>query len=206
MIDNFDELKQYLTFTDETFYFLQILSRRKDNPNQSKDSKVIRDYIITSESDLDEIKSEVISLCDTLNARAYLRLNRRSYEKAAFDMQRRLLDIVEQKQYKSVTSLSTPMSHTKSIEDSVDKKWIVDIDHSDYPHVRWFSDDVARITRTIEMLHANSNNESYKIYGNVITKNGMHIITNPFNLLIFKKMHPIIHVHKDNPTILYCPS
>jgi hypothetical protein len=39
----------------------------------------------------------------------------------------------------------------------------------------------------------------------VPTKNGIHLITNPFNLNAFKFGFPNIDVHKNNPTILYIP-
>jgi hypothetical protein len=35
------------------------------------------------------------------------------------------------------------------------------------------------------------------------TKNGVHIITRPFNLQKFKGFHPGMDVHKENPTLLY---
>jgi len=41
------------------------------------------------------------------------------------------------------------------------------------------------------------------------TKNGYHMITRPFNLSKFKllinDLDVRLDVHKDNPTILYCP-
>jgi len=44
-----------------------------------------------------------------------------------------------------------------------------------------------------------------KIYTQIPTKNGYHIITKPFNLKQFKDKYPDIDVHKNNPTILYIP-
>lgn len=43
----------------------------------------------------------------------------------------------------------------------------------------------------------------YKILDILETKNGFHIITNPFNLKLFKDIFPEIDVHKSSPTILY---
>jgi len=37
------------------------------------------------------------------------------------------------------------------------------------------------------------------------TKNGLHFITRPFNLMKFKEEFPTIDVHKDNCLLLYCP-
>ena len=37
------------------------------------------------------------------------------------------------------------------------------------------------------------------------TKNGSHIIMRAFNLQRFREKYPDVDVHKNNPTILYCP-
>jgi len=44
-----------------------------------------------------------------------------------------------------------------------------------------------------------------KVITNIPTKNGIHLITTPFNLQQFKEKYPDIDVHKNNPTLLYCP-
>jgi hypothetical protein len=38
----------------------------------------------------------------------------------------------------------------------------------------------------------------------MLIKNGVHLITTPFNLQQFKEEYQDIDVHKNNPTLLYC--
>ena len=42
-----------------------------------------------------------------------------------------------------------------------------------------------------------------KVVACLPTKNGYHLITNPFRLDKFKEMYPNIDIHKNNPTLLY---
>jgi hypothetical protein len=50
MVNNFQKIREMLTFPSETnFYFLQILKRRKDNPDLGKDMIHIADYYIFSD-------------------------------------------------------------------------------------------------------------------------------------------------------------
>lgn len=58
MKNNFDLVKKMLDFdSSDTYYFLQILKRRKDNPDLGKDMKVIGDYFIYS---MDQFKNRYI--------------------------------------------------------------------------------------------------------------------------------------------------
>ena len=83
-MNNFDQIRNMLSFPDENaFYFLQILKRRKDNPGLEKDMIHLADYYIYSLEQFDNIKQRIIDQCDTENARAYFRLNRRDAKKVA---------------------------------------------------------------------------------------------------------------------------
>jgi len=67
MIDNIDKIKDLLVFNSEDdFYYLQILQRKKENPQLGSNSRVIKNYYITSYDNLlnkyDEIKNFVIYL------------------------------------------------------------------------------------------------------------------------------------------------
>ena len=44
-----------------------------------------------------------------------------------------------------------------------------------------------------------------KIIAQIPTKNGVHLITKPFNKSEFSKIHKNIDIHKTNPTLLFCP-
>jgi hypothetical protein len=76
MIDNFELLKQFMTFEgDSKFYFLQVIKRRKDNPELTGNNKVISNYQIYSLEDYHKYYLLAVRECQLNNARAYLRLN-----------------------------------------------------------------------------------------------------------------------------------
>ena len=84
MIDVFNQIKDLITFeSDDDFYFLQILQRKKDNPHIGSNSRVIKNYYIGSIEYLEDKYDEIKSVCDQFNARASLRLNKSSYRKVA---------------------------------------------------------------------------------------------------------------------------
>lgn len=58
-VDNFDLIKSLLKFeTEGVFYFLQILQRKKENPNIGSNSNVISTYYIKSINHLMRVKEE----------------------------------------------------------------------------------------------------------------------------------------------------
>ena len=80
--NNFDLIRKMLSFPDENaFYFLQVIKRRKDNPDLGKDMRHIADYYIYSLDQFDELKQRIIDQCNAENGRAYFRLNRRDAKK-----------------------------------------------------------------------------------------------------------------------------
>lgn len=192
VIDNFERIQPLLEFRDEDdFYFLQILKRKKENPDIGSNSYVLRTYCIRSEEQLEDKKNEIIDLCKTHNARAYINLNRRSFEKAAFHTLKKISDIIMNKDYKSVRNAYESVCGLYHNEPN--KKWIVDLDHcsEDEPYVESMIDDIAKLDGSL--------------YAIIPTKNGVHLITTPFRLDHFHSIYgSAIDIHKDNPTILFC--
>lgn len=86
-IDNFDKVSQYLEFNDngDDFYFVQIIKRFKDNPNDDKHQGNYRNgawylysWRIHSADELMALKPQIIQMCEANNARAYITINSRS--------------------------------------------------------------------------------------------------------------------------------
>lgn len=87
-----------------------------------------------------------------------------------------------------------------------DKKWVVDFDWADTEDSSGRAIDVYRKQKVKEMvLELQGETKKDPLLIELPTKNGLHFITRPFNLKKFKDKFPGIDVHKDNPTILYCP-
>jgi hypothetical protein len=202
MTDNFDQIRSKLEFTDSnSFYFLQVLKRRKDNPDLGKDMVHLADYYIYNLEQFDSLKQRVIDQCNTENARAYFRINRRDAKKVAMQVLKRTVDYIMSEDYRAVKNAFA--SCAGEFHSDPDKKWIVDIDWKDIPPGIDRDLYLNMVISKVQLLVAETGRDD-SVY-TVTTKNGIHVITRPFNLKIFRDSYPDIDVHKDNPTILYCP-
>lgn len=200
-VNNFDQIRSMLEFPEQTsFYFLQILKRRKDNPDLGKDMKHIADYYIYSLEQFDELKPRIISQCDVENARAYFRINRRDAKKIAMQVLKRTVDYIMSEDYRAVKNAFA--SCAGEFHSDPDKKWIVDVDWKDIPegldHDVYLNTLIAKVQ---ELVRETGRDDS--VY-TIPTKNGIHVICRPFNLKKFSEFYSV-DVHKDNPTILYNP-
>ena len=196
-MDCLSDIKQFLTFsTADDFYFLQILQRKKENPQLGSNSRVIKNYYITSVEQLERKYPEIITLCKTFNARAMLRLNKRSFEQVAFKCLENVANTMQNKEYLHISKCYDRACGLLTSADT--KKWIVDIDS---PEV-----DMDVIKCTINLCAPAGD----KILALLPTKNGWHFITTPFNVAEFRQytaayITQTIDIHKDNPINLYIP-
>ena len=195
MTDNFDLIRPYLKFTtDDDFYFVQILKRRKDNPGLNTDVAVIKEYFIDSLEYFDKKREDMIEQATKNNARVTIRLNKRSYQKTALKM---LVDVatkVEQGQYKSVKASFSSCSGKYSA--GKDKTWLIDVD----------SDDLGKYNMTdVEFVINTSYPIGEKILDKIPSKTGYHLLVKPFDNREFKKKFPTLDFKTDNPTNLFIP-
>jgi hypothetical protein len=206
IVDNFSQILDLLEFPDDkTFYFIQILKRKKENPEMKSGVRVINNYYVYSKEDLTKLRHRIIEDCQKHNSRAYINLNRLDSEKIALHTLRTITDYIILGDYKSVKNAYAASCGSHHSEKN--KRWVVDID-SEILH---FKDEIRTI---IEKLHDEIKGNTYKILCEIPTKSGIHIITNPFNLqkfreIILERSNPSnnellkLDIHKNSPTILY---
>lgn len=195
-IDNFELIKPLLEFEQEEdeYYVIYILKRRKDNPEMEGDSKVIKDYYVTSLKYLESKKEEIIKLCEVFNARAVINLNRKSYKDTAFVMLEKLALALSEEKYQGVRNLYRKSSGNAKIVGQ--KRWILDIDEK-------LSEE--RIKQFCTFIHR-LRPEGKKEIALLPSKNGWHLITTPFDLKTFNEQEVFnFEVKRDNPTNLYIP-
>jgi len=200
MTDNFDKIIPLLSFKEGYFYFVQILQRKKDHKGDGKvngtnnNSRLIKAYYIDSQDKLEFVKPEIIELCKLFNARAGINLNRRSYEKMAFQQLKKITDQILNKEFAKAHRAYNAVCGSYSHD--TDKSWIIDIDGSD-EHQQ--SNDM------IAFINKSCFPEGAKYLATIPSRSGYHIITRPFDMHKFKTVYPSIDVHKNNPTNLYIP-
>lgn len=192
MVYNFDLILPLLEFkSEDDFYFLQIIKRKKENKEIGSNSHVVKTYFIKSVEDLLNDKEEMICLADFHNARVCINLNKRSFEKTCFHTLKKLTDQILNKDYRQARKAYASVCGTYTAEK--DRKWVVDIDEK--------GRRANEVLQTIDRCDPEGN----KLIVILDTKNGVHLITKPFNVQQFREKYPDIDIHKNNPTLLYMP-
>lgn len=193
MINNTSTIRDLLKFpTEHSFYFLEIIKRRKENPEMERGQKLIKDFYIYSFEEYDELIPKVIELCEEHNARAYFRLNLRDAKKIAFRYNVAVGEVLINESYKSLPKLYA--SIVGGNQSDPDKTWVIDLDGEE-----------AEPQFYIPLLNDIVTLRQDAIVALLPTLNGMHVISRPFNRNEFGKKYPKIDVHKDNPTIMFAP-
>jgi hypothetical protein len=195
-IDNFDKIKEHLSFRKENdFYIVSLILRKKENKDKllgkTDRDRVFKDYFIKSVDDLLKYKSEIISICDLLNARAMIQLIPKNNSNIIYDMNIKLGNMLLQKDYTNLNLLyfRTALKYYKK----TDKYFLLDVDEEDVINLN-------KIKTLI--LNISINNQ---IIIEIPSKTGYHLITKPFNKEKFKKQFPKISVTKNQYTNLYIP-
>lgn len=203
MINNFKLIEPLLYFPNpgDSFYFLQILQRKKDFLGErlggsNNNSRLIKAYYLNSAERFEMHKEEIIKLCDVFGARASINLNPRSFEKAGFQVMVKIANQMCNKDFYSIRKAYDSICGEHHHE--TDRRWIIDIDDQD-------QGKVTLIKNFIEGLQLEIKDRVYKVLAIVPSKSGFHLITNPFNVAEFRKLFPDIEIHKNNPTNLYIP-
>ncbi len=193
MVNNLEIIKTLLEFpSSDTLYHLQCLKRKKEHKDLGSNSMVVKTYYIQSIEYLEKKMPEIIALCDFHDARACINLNRRSFEKMAFQLLRKVTDQIMNKDFKSCRKAYESVCGTYA--DEPNKKWIIDVDRKDGGvHGEWLREKLKTVMPDIG---------EDKVYAVLPTKNGYHLITKPFNMQEAREFLTD-DVHKDNPTILY---
>lgn len=192
-INNIELIKSLLAFdSEDDFYHLQIIKRKKEHAELGSNSMVVKTYYIKSIEHLEKVFCEIRCLSDFHNARACINLNRRSFEKLAYQMLMKITGQIMNKDFKSVKEAYNSVCGAHSNEPV--KRWIIDVDVKDDGIIRAISNDIK---------NCEPDRRKDKIITCIPTKSGIHLITYPFNVMEFKQFHPEIEIHKDNPTILY---
>lgn len=232
-VDNFELIKPYIKPIEEgDFYFLEILQRNKDGHKitGNNQERLVRDFCIISPEHLESHRKEIITLCEDCDARAYIRLNRKSYSQVM-----KYLGYKISKNLMNGNKFRNPYRETASAigktfaKDEV-IKWIVDVDYTDAEKE---NPELARhkvdLVKSLVNQSKHNNDPRDLILGEIPTKNGMHIVTYKFDKENFNKIcysqfgtYGLEGVEikggmcsrndnderhdMDSPTLLYCPT
>lgn len=206
--------------TENDFFVVRILQRRKDNPELQYPEKQLKVYSFYSWEEFDKQADRIKELCDLNNARAYLRLNTQNAVTISYLMQKEIIDnIMNGCAWKNEGAWNSVSGKGGSKD-----WWVLDLDEEhinyilDTPKVGTFSGLLknlkADLTASDYMWRKDTNMDSvftdYPIVENP-TKSGIHLIVKPFDVRIMEKYNselsskgiPTIQVQKDANTVLY---
>ena len=195
MIDNIEIIKPLLNFeNDGDFYMLYVLKRKKDQPEGERDNhqsvRTIKSYCVSSIDYLERRYDEIKQLCEMFKARAYIHVQKQNHRDVSLNMMVALAQRIQDGNNYQQGLFDSVVGQIKTLE----KRWIVDVDTKD-------EEELLRIMKVVNI----SRPEGNKIYATIPTKNGYHLITGRFDVLMFQNVCPDIDIQKKNPTLLYLP-
>ena len=200
IVDNFNVFKKIInTLNEDEFYFVQILIRGKDGHtepgiNGNNKNRLIKFYTIKSAEHLEKVENEIKSICNAVNARAYIHPTKRSFKAVSKECLKATVEM-----FLSENNMGLKGAYSTACGKSyitADKKFVIDLDDENASQEK-IKEIVDYITNECEPLSHN------KLCYRVDTAHGMHLITTPFNTAKFYQKFPDIDVHKNNPTLLY---
>ena len=174
MTDNKDKIKDLLKFdnsnNDCTYYYVQIIKRRKDNPDLERNEIKIGSFFLTDENKLEEYWNFIKERADKENARVYISLNPRSLRRftalCLMEYSKRVMNNSFDKSWKIPDScaLNKNSIKTRGITDS--GRWVVDVDSNSEEIKNGVGEFIKTHTKILHILK---------------TPNGFHLIVSPFN-------------------------
>jgi hypothetical protein len=203
MIDNLENIKGLLNFEKEgDFYMLYVFKRKKDQPEGERDNhqsvRTIKTYCVSSIEYLDKRYDEVKKLCEIFNARAYIHVQKQNHMDVSLDMLATLAERIKNGVHNQKNLFDSIVGQIRTNE----KRWIIDIDNVS---IDTFNHDPHYISMRGYITELQL--EAKKTLGMTFikTKSGIHIVTQPFNVMKFKERYPDVDIQKKNPTVLYIP-
>lgn len=196
MIDNLEQIKQLLNFEEKgDFYMLYVLKRKKDQPEGERDNhqsvRTIKSYCVSSIDYLERRYDEIKQLCEMFKARAYIHVQKQNHRDVSLNMMVALAQRIQDGNNYQQGLFDSVVGQIKTLE----KRWIVDVDTKD-------EEELLRIMRCVNTARPEGN----KIYATIPTKNGYHLITGRFDVMMFGNVFPHVDIQKKNPTLLYLPN
>ena len=187
MVDNIESIRKILKFDKfGEFYYISIMQRNKDGvkvASSHDNCRRIRTFYVFSLEEFDKITPFIKEICDKINARCYIELNRKNIFQCQLECIKRLVECIEHRTTKSRTIMDSIVAGAPSR----DKLWMIDADGPN------------NITNIIEYIKENRG-----IYFITIpTVNGCHIITSRFDPRFFNESFKDCEIKRNAFTLLY---
>lgn len=246
-IDNFEILMKHIDFVDPNDrYIVHIMRRPKDckklknQLGSNEAQRLIRTYFVDN---IDYLKAKIPAikeLCQSCNARAYLIVSPKDNFDCLMNLAQKTLETIRNKNFSVKPEHLLRQAYCENHK-SRNKQWVLDLDNDEM--VEYFADEKGKPTGsktwtadevlTLVKNELKACGKDPSLAYTVPTRNGIHIITSPFNLqsankkcgMLFEgcKKFPVElmwtgletydikrkevtgWLHKDGMTLMYCP-
>lgn len=194
-INNFSIIEPVMYFSEDrsSFYFIQIIKRRKDKGNEdmTHERHLIKTYFIDRPLS-NEIRDEIKMIAKIFNARVYINLAPCTKERVVKLATSKMFNKVLEQQFDNFEHIINSAAGDST--STQERLYLVDIDTKN----RTFIDEIIDFINRI-----NPTKDNEKVIIEVPTINGVHLICKPFSMLDFKYKYSNVDVHKHNPTLVY---
>ncbi len=202
--DNFNTIRSLLSFPDtkDIFFHIELIGRKKDNPELTESQKSYGSYFVTSLAMFDAIKDEIVRKCVDKKCRAYINLNPKSKKAVGFTLMHKLMTMAENDDFTNLFSLMTSAAGTvNGVKGS--RTFIIDVDDCDNS----VTNAVDEVKDIIDKCKRPDMAVSPYV-GFVKTASGFHVITTPFDVSDFNKRKSGLksctaEVKTNSPTLLF---
>ena len=198
MTDNFKLIRQYLIDNDipqhnasslMKHYVVEIISRGKDNPDMPAANRHFKNYYFPCIDKFDRYEPEIKKVCDVLRMRAYVSVNYKMYDQVLMDTAAESAARAAAHNYGKPYSVYEHCSG--KYVNRKDKKFVVDIDEE---QMIFFDNIYDELKDKVVLV--------------VPTRTGMHLVTTPFNTLVFEnkcinRLGFAPDIKKNHLTLLY---
>lgn len=189
MVDNIELIRKILKFDKfGEFYYISIMQRNKDGvkvASSHDNCRRIRTFYVFSLEEFDKIIPFIKEICDKINARCYIELNRKNIFQCQLECIKRLVECIEHGTTKSRTIMDSVVAGAPSR----DKLWMIDADGYKPNNT----------TSIIEYIKENRG----VYFITIPTVNGCHIITSRFDPRFFNESFKDCEIKRNAFTLLY---
>jgi hypothetical protein len=198
MVNNIEIIKPHLIFPNErSFYFIQIIKRKKENPEMTGYSLPVESFYIFSTEQLDRVMPHIIEKCEQNRARAYIKMNTLDMQSVALETISVLTQEIRKENWKHISKALNSACGICGKQNGTEKLYLIDIDTKDINYIN-------EVKNCINSLEPFDKPEKVKMI--VPTRNGVHFLSSGFNMQKFRQQYQNIDVHSDGITLLYYPN
>lgn len=169
MINNKAKILPYLVFGKNTFYIVQCIQRRKDNPDMEKETYQRGYWYITSLNEFEIHWPRMLKMAEYFNARIYISVCPRSLEKLAKQAVVEYGQRIISGDYTGAQAIPQKIALSPCVLEKGTRPkpiWVVDVDDRDH---------LEEITKCLREINV-------EILNTLPTQNGYHVLVNAFNI------------------------